>query len=140
VPPFVGSCASADDDAAWLASCESNTVADIKAAQEDTETSLNQMSWERVFDFCERLHSQLAAGYAYEHDGETINITTKAQAQVFVDEEMQRLFDEEGFAYEFRDGAVESCADITANEDRQSIATMLALTMETLDMYPSLLG
>jgi AbiJ N-terminal domain 4 len=86
---------------------QSNTVADIKAAQEDTETYLNQMSWDRVFDFCERLHSQLAAGYAYEQDGETINITTKAQAQVFVAEEMQRLFDEEGFAYEFSDGAVE---------------------------------
>ncbi len=83
------------------------SVADNRAAQEDVETYLNEMPWDRVFDFCERLYGLLAAGYSYEYNGDTTTVTTKAEAQEFLAEEMQRLFEEEGFAYEFKSGAVE---------------------------------
>ena len=84
-----------------------HTVSEIKAAQEDTEQFINEMSWDRVFDFCERAFSHLATGYSYEYDGETVVVTTKAQSEEFFARETQRLFDEEGFAYEFMNGVVQ---------------------------------
>ena len=90
-----------------LRNYQTHTVADFKAAQEDSETYLNQLSWDHAFDFCERLHNELAHGESYNQEGEIIEVTTKVQAQEFVAVELQRLFDEEGFAYEFRNGAVE---------------------------------
>jgi hypothetical protein len=81
-------------------------VPSIKEARVDAEAYLNQLDWERVYDFCERLHSHLAQGTIYEQNGEAVTIT-KAQSQLFFAEEMQRLFEEESLGYEFRDGLVQ---------------------------------
>ena len=78
----------------------------IKQARYDAEVCLNQLDWELVYNFCERLHSHLASGAVYERDGELVTVT-KAQSQLFFAEEIQRLFDEENLAYEFRDGFVQ---------------------------------
>jgi len=55
-----------------------------------SEKLLQTLSWDRVLDFCERLHSVLARG-----------------AQSYIADELNRLFLEESLAFEFRDGRVE---------------------------------
>ena len=68
---------------------------------------LNQLNWERVYDFCERLYSHLARGISYEQNGETITIT-KAESQQFIAEEMQAIcLTRRGLGYELRDGLVQ---------------------------------
>ncbi len=62
--------------------------------------------WDRVYDFCERLHSNLTEDKSRWSNDEEITIT-KGQAQSFFAEEVQRLFEEEGLGYEFRDGLVQ---------------------------------
>src|SRR5258708_5509666 len=54
---------------------DSSYVASIKAAQHDAEVCLNQLDWERVYDFCERLYSHLAQGRVYERNGGEVTIT-----------------------------------------------------------------
>ena len=61
----------------------------IKQARYDAEVCLNQLDWERVYNFCERLHSHLASGAFYERNGEIVTVT-KAQSQLFFAEEIQR--------------------------------------------------
>jgi len=78
----------------------------IEQAKIDVEVELNQLDWERVYDFCERLHSYLAQGIIFNRDGNEVTIT-RAESQSFLAEEMQRLFDEESLGYEFRDGLVQ---------------------------------
>lgn len=85
----------------------SNTsVESIKKARFDVESQLNQLPWDRAYDFCERLHSHLTEDISHWYNDEEITIT-KAQAQSFFAEEVQRLFEEEGLGYEFRDGLVQ---------------------------------
>jgi AbiJ N-terminal domain 4 len=80
-----------------------SSVGSIDRAQIDAKDFLSEIGWERVFDFCERLYSHLACGRSYE--GEVV--TTREQAQSFFAEEIQRLFEEENLAFEFRDGLVQ---------------------------------
>lgn len=77
------------------------------AAETDSEKIINQLPWEKVYDFCERLYGYLARtdGY-YDSDGEFIG-TPKSEVQLFIATELQRLFVEEGLAFEFRDGLVQ---------------------------------
>ena len=81
-------------------------VKDMEQAQADAEIYLNRLDWEQVYDFCERLYSNLAGATVYERNGETV-VVTKAQSQLFFAEEIQRLFEEENLGYEFRDGVVQ---------------------------------
>ena len=81
-------------------------VESVKGAKKDAETYLRELDWARVYDFCERLHSDLAEGSTYEQNGEVITIT-RTQAQLFFSVEIQRLFEEEGLGYEFIDGSVQ---------------------------------
>ena len=80
------------------------SVDDLDSARNDAEAYLNKIGWDRVYDFCERLHSHLAQGTTYNVDGDEVEITTREQAQSFFAEELQRLFEEENLAFEFRDG------------------------------------
>jgi AbiJ N-terminal domain 4 len=84
----------------------SNSVAGIAQAQQDGEIYLYQLDWDKLYDFCERLHSHLARGIVRERYDEVIEIT-KAESQQFIAEELQRLFEEESLGYEFRDGLVQ---------------------------------
>jgi AbiJ N-terminal domain 4 len=79
------------------------SVPSMEEARNDSELYLNQIGWEQVYDFCERLQSHIAQDIVYDE----VVTTTKAQAQLFIAEEMQRLFEEENLGYEFRDGFVQ---------------------------------
>ena len=69
-------------------------------------SELTCLDWEKAYDFCERIYSHLTQDVQhYMLDERTI--TTKAQAQAFFAEELQRLFEEESLGYEFRDGLVQ---------------------------------
>jgi hypothetical protein len=59
-----------------------------------------------VYDFCERLYSHLTQDLCRWYNEEETTIT-KAEAQVFFAEEVQRVFEEESLGYEFRDGSVQ---------------------------------
>jgi hypothetical protein len=83
-----------------------SSLESIRQARIDAGAFLNQLDWEKAYDFCERLYSHLAQGTAYWKNEEEITIT-KAQSQLFFAEEMQRLFEEESLGYEFRDGLVQ---------------------------------
>lgn len=82
-------------------------VTSIKDARLDVETNLNQLHWEKAYDFCERLYSHLAQGDIIRWRNEVEVTITKAQSQLFFAEEIQRLFEEEGLGFEFRDGSVQ---------------------------------
>src|SRR5207249_10153813 len=86
-----------------------------RQAQKDSEEILNQLPWEKVYDFCERLHNHLAKevrAQRINNDGyDTVTcldtITSLGEVQAFIASELQRLFLEEGLAFEFRDGSVQ---------------------------------
>lgn len=84
------------------------TRPDSTAARENAGAILETLPWDRMYDFCERLHSYLAtqAGY-YDDDREYVIRTSKSDVQLFFSNELQRLFQEENLAFEFRDGLVQ---------------------------------
>ncbi|HTU44404.1 MAG TPA: hypothetical protein VMF91_05050 [Bryobacteraceae bacterium] len=71
----------------------------------NVEALLSVISWERAYDFCERIHNYLCHGVEYETDEGVVAIS-KNEAKQFVADEMQRLFQEENLAFEFRHGIV----------------------------------
>jgi hypothetical protein len=83
-----------------------SSVESLKEARLDSEVYLNQLGWEKVFDFCERLHSYVAEG-TIRWEGENEIRITKEQSQQFFADQMQLLFEEENLGYEFRDGSVQ---------------------------------
>jgi hypothetical protein len=77
---------------------------------ETFEELLTALPWEKVFDFCERLHSHLAKDEGYYNDDwehEFIVQTPKSEVQEFIISELQQLFFEEKLAFDFSDGFVE---------------------------------
>ncbi len=73
-------------------------------AANDAQDVLMGLAWERVYDFCERLHAQLAKADAYEDFGHTVERKSKADVQQFITEELNLLFHEESLAFEFERG------------------------------------
>src|ERR1051326_9102725 len=65
----------------------SSSIQSIEQARRDAEVYLNQVDWEKVYDFCERLYSHLAHE-VYDRNSEMVTIT-KAQSQLFFAEELQ---------------------------------------------------
>lgn len=83
----------------------SNSILQAKA---DVDAALAALSWEKVYDFCERLHSHLAREVMNpSFDGEWQVTTPKSDVQVYIADELQRLFLEEGLAFEFIEGLVQ---------------------------------
>ena len=65
------------------------------------------MAWDKTYDFCERLHGHLACEIGYHDENDRYNVkTSRAEVQGYIAEELQRLFSEEGLAFEFSDGVV----------------------------------
>jgi len=93
---------------ARLSPIEYNTskVNSITQAKADTEAVLTELSWDKAYDFCERLHNHLACDVGYTWNDEFQVTTPKVEVQAFIAEEIQRLFEEEGLAFEFTDGIV----------------------------------
>ena len=79
----------------------------IKAKLE-AEEIVENLPWEKVYDFCERLHSHLAKEIGVnDFNNEYIVRITKTEVQQFLAEELERLFREENLAFEFRNGIVQ---------------------------------
>jgi hypothetical protein len=69
---------------------------------------LLQLPWDKVFDFCERLHSYLAkdVNYYNRETEEWEPIVSKTEAQEYIANELRQLFLEEHLAFEFSSGLV----------------------------------
>jgi hypothetical protein len=77
-------------------------------AKLNAEEILENLPWEKVYDFCERLHSHLAKEIGInDFNNEYIVRITKTEVQQFLVDELERLFREENLAFEFRDGLVQ---------------------------------
>jgi AbiJ N-terminal domain 4 len=77
-------------------------------AKVEAEGILDNLPWDKVYDFCERLHSRLATEIGYNDDNnEYVVRVSKTEAQQFLADELERLFREENLAFEFRDGIVQ---------------------------------
>jgi hypothetical protein len=69
---------------------------------------LNTIEWQKVLDFCERLHSHLAREVSiYGFNNEPEVLTLKSEVQEYIARELQRLFLEENLAFEFSGGLVQ---------------------------------
>jgi hypothetical protein len=69
---------------------------------------LEDLPWDKVYDFCERLHTRLATEIGYSDDNnEYVVRVSKTETQKFIADELERLFREENLAFEFRDGIVQ---------------------------------
>lgn len=81
-------------------------AATSREARSDAESALADLKWEKAFDFCERLHNHLIEEVGFEGQYGYETRVTRGEAQSYVASELQRLFQEEHFAYEFSEGAV----------------------------------
>ena len=81
-------------------------TSDLRQAQKDAEKIIEELEWEKIYDFCERLHNYLARATGYFWNDEFQEKETKAEVQSFIAEELQRLFEEESLAFEFSQGLV----------------------------------
>ena len=90
-----------------LVTYDSSSVSSLKQARVDAEIALQGLEWAKAYDFCERLHGHLPKDVGYEdnYGNYTLQIS-KGDIQEYTALELQRLFLEEGLAYEFADGAV----------------------------------
>jgi hypothetical protein len=90
-----------------LTAYDSSRVSSIKQARIDAEFAIDTIEWPKVYDFCERLHSHLAHEIGYEDNyGDYSVQISRGDVQAYIAAELQRLFLEEGLAYEFTDGVV----------------------------------
>jgi hypothetical protein len=78
--------------------------ASILRARADAEEALAELGWDKVYDFCERLHNHLARAVGYHYNDEYQVTTSKNDVQAFIADELQRLFSEERLAFEFTEG------------------------------------
>lgn len=85
---------------------EATSVAAGRKARHDAETALRQLAWEKAYDFCERLYGHLASEVGYYDNNEYNLKTSRGEVQAYIGEELQRLFAEEGLAFELSDGIV----------------------------------
>lgn len=81
-------------------------VASLKQAKADAQEALAALSWDKTYDFCERLHNHLARDVGHYWNDEFQLKTPKSEVQTFIADELQRLFAEEGLAFEFTEGLI----------------------------------
>lgn len=85
---------------------DNSKTASLRQATDDAVSIIQDLEWDKVYDFCERLHSHLACVVGYTWNDEFQETTSKADVQVYISDELQRLFVEEGLAFEFSQGMV----------------------------------
>lgn len=74
----------------------SSSTVSINEARNHARTALLQLPWDKVYDFCERLHGNLVQEVWYrDNDDERIVTSSKSDAQNYVSAEIQRVFVEE---------------------------------------------
>jgi len=84
-------------------------VSSQEDARVSAESIINTMSWDKIFDFCERLHSHIAIE-ATRWDDEVSDwelIAPREIVQQYISDELQRIFLEENLAFAFKQGEVE---------------------------------
>jgi hypothetical protein len=83
-------------------------VASIGEARKSTENILQYLSWEKMFDFCERLYSHLASDIKFwdSYNNEWDIRANREEVQSFIADELQRIFLEENLSYLFIQGEV----------------------------------
>jgi len=76
--------------------------------QQTAEQLLMALDWDKLFDFCERLHSYLPRElFRYDREtGEDQLVASRRDIQEEIAAELQRLFIEENLAFEFSNGTV----------------------------------
>ena len=87
-------------------SYDTSSVPSRLQAKADAADALAGLSWDKAYDFCERLHSHLATEVGYRDDFDYHVQTPRSEVQIYIAAELQRIFLEEGLAYEFTDGLV----------------------------------
>lgn len=88
------------------ATYDDSSIPSQKQAKADAKSALDVLSWDKVYDFCERLHSHVATAVGHHWNDEFQEQTPKTVVQAFITGELQRLFAEEGLAFEFAEGLV----------------------------------
>lgn len=90
-----------------LVTYDSSNVPSLKQARLDAGTALENLGWEKVYDFCERLYGHLPQELGYEdnYGNYTVEVS-RGDMQMYIASELQRLFLEEDLAYEFTEGTV----------------------------------
>ena len=90
-----------------LIAYDSSSVTNLKQARTDAETALQGIDWAKAYDFCERLYGHLPQEIGYEDQFGNYNVqVSRGDMQTYITAELQRLFLEEGLAYEFTEGVV----------------------------------
>jgi len=87
---------------------ELQRVARVRPGVYSWEELLLGLSWQKVFDFCERLYGYLAQDVE-RYNGETEQyeiVIPKSQVQEYITRELQTLFLEEHLVFEFSNGLV----------------------------------
>ncbi|KAF3999047.1 hypothetical protein [Glaciimonas immobilis] len=75
-------------------------------AKKDAEQALAGLSWDKAYDFCERLHNYMAREVGIHYNNDFQVTMQKTEVQAFIASELQRLFFEEELAFEFTEGLV----------------------------------
>lgn len=90
-----------------LVTYDLTSVSSLKQAKADAAAALQTLPWQKVYDFCERLHSQFPNQVGWEDSyGNYTERVARSESQAYIAAELHRLFLEEALAYEFTDGAV----------------------------------
>lgn len=88
-------------------SYNSSSVAAGEQAKADAEAALASLKWEKAYDFCERLYSHLSQDVSHWVGDNEVEITTpKSDVQNYLAGQLERIFLEEGLAFEFSEGLV----------------------------------
>ena len=87
-------------------SYSSTSVPAGRLAKADAEAALASLRWENAYDFCERLYGHLPQDVGIWHDNDYEITTPKSDVQKYIGAELERIFLEEGLAFEFTDGLV----------------------------------
>lgn len=85
----------------------SSSNASLKQARADAEKALENLTWEKAYDFCERLYSHLPQEIGHEDSFGNYTVqVSRSDSQAYIAVELERLFLEEDLAYEFTEGNV----------------------------------
>lgn len=82
-----------------------NYAADIVEFRNSVFSSIDYISWDKLYDFCERLYSKIACLSEYTSFGELIS-EDRIIPRGFLETELRRVLREESLAYDFIDGSV----------------------------------
>ena len=87
---------------------EMERIARVKPNSSSVDELIAELSWAKIFDFCERLYSHLAQDVTLydQENGRWELVTPKMGVQEYIADELKLLFLEEHLAFEFSNGAV----------------------------------